>query len=246
MQIMIAQAILDGTLTGMPSRQVKLNTIHQGIIGWAQDGTVMEPQYICNGDSMHHVVKGIIVIRLEDTAGFSIEGNTITNVENLSVGPFTDCDFYHIGRSSENSDETQSGNVRAISVAAVRGFDDNNASRIKNNEVHDVFSDEANVIIGIDIQGDSKDTIITNNTINLQEGIFDDNSDNLIAARVREGVDGSITLSGNVFAQDTEILNSGGIRGRARALKKLHNHGSGDIEWALGGCPFASDYANKR
>ncbi|KAL7538809.1 hypothetical protein ACHAXR_008806, partial [Thalassiosira sp. AJA248-18] len=234
MQIMVAQAIFDGNLTDIPSRQIGPNSIHRGIIDWAQDGSVMEPQYVCNGDSMHHVVKGIIAIRLEDTAGFSIEGNSIQNVENLSVEPFANCDSYHIGSSSENLDEQQAGNVRAISVAAVRGYDTGSRySQIKNNEIHGVLSEEANVIIGIDVQGDSKHAKIVDNTVNLQDDIFGDPNDSLIAVRIREAVEGSIPMHGNILAQETQRLTGNGIRGRARALKKLHAHASGDIEWKM-------------
>lgn len=244
MQIMVAKAIIDEILPDMPSQQTGPNSIDQGIVTWAESGGTLDPVYVCNGDSMHHVVKGMIAIRVEDTAGFSIEHNTITNVENLSVEPFANCDLFHIGASSENLNETQAGNVRAISVAAVRGFG-NGESQIKNNDISSVFSDQANVIIGIDIQGDSKDTDIVNNNVDLQEGLFEDSSDSLIALRIRESVDGSITMSGNQLAQETQVLNSNGIRGRARALKNLHAHASGDIEWKMGGCPFASDYAKK-
>ena len=246
MQLMVAQAILDGTLTNTPSRQTGPNSISQDLIDWASsNSTSWAPDYVCNGDSMHHVVKGIIVIRVEDTAGFQIEKNTISNVENLSVEPFTNCGAgFHVGASSENEEESQAGNVRAISVAAVRGFD-NNESQIKRNTIHTISSDAANVIIGIDVQGDSSDTDIINNNVNLQKGLFEDANDQFIALRVREAVDGSITVNGNTLAQEVQILNAGGVRGSARALKKLHKRVSGDIEWKNGGCPFAVDYAKK-
>ncbi len=54
MQMIVAQAILDGTLTNAPSRQIGPNSINQEICDWAKDGTVLTPQYVCNGDSMHH------------------------------------------------------------------------------------------------------------------------------------------------------------------------------------------------
>ena len=54
MQMIVAQAILDGTLTDAPSRQVGPNSIGSDIISWAKDGTVLTPQLVCNGDSMHH------------------------------------------------------------------------------------------------------------------------------------------------------------------------------------------------
>mmetsp|Transcript_12613 Transcript_12613/g.27379 ORF Transcript_12613/g.27379 Transcript_12613/m.27379 type:complete len:262 (-) Transcript_12613:1662-2447(-) len=244
MQIMVAKAILDGTLPDIPSRQIGPNSIHQGIIDWAQDGSIMKPSYVCNGDSMHHVIKGSIVIRVEDTAGFSITGNTINNIVNLSVEPFSNCDGYHIGASSENPNECQSGNIRAISVAAVRGFHDG-PSQIKNNKIGGFTSDQANVIIGVDIQGVSKDINIVKNVVDLRPNPVEDSSDKCIAIRVREAVDGSITLKRNKSDQKTQILNSSSFRGRASYLKKLHAHVSGDIEWKLGGCPFASDYAKR-
>ena len=257
MQIMVAQAILDGTLADTPNRQIGPNSINQGIIDWAQDGSTLEPRYVCNGDSMHHVSKGIIVIRVEDTAGFSIVDNSINNVENLSIKPFSDCDDYHIGASSENLKESQAGNVRAISVAAVRGFDNGSSySQIEKNEILGIYSFNANVIIGIDVQGDSTGIDIVKNIVNLQNmddpnlkakgvNLFQDTCDKCIAVRVREAVGGSISLSDNILSQEVQILNSNGVRGRARDLRKLPGHASGDIEWKLGGCPFASDYAKK-
>ena len=201
--------------------------------------------YFLSISSMYHVVKGIIAIRVEDTIGFNIEQNDINNIENLSVEPFTTCSDFHmnIGSSSENLNETQSGNVRAISIAAVRGYA-NGASQIKNNEIRNAESDVANVIIGIDVQGDSSDTDIKGNIVDLREGLFQDTSDNLIALRCREAVDGSIVINGNDLAKDTQILNSGGVRGRGRALKNLHAHVSGEYnEWQNGGCPYAVKYA---
>ena len=53
-----------------------------------QHRIALEPHYVYNGDSMHHVTKGITVIRIKDTGGFSIEANTINNVGNLSAEPF--------------------------------------------------------------------------------------------------------------------------------------------------------------
>eukprot|EP00581_Thalassiosira_minuscula_P006599 CAMPEP_0183703728 /NCGR_PEP_ID=MMETSP0737-20130205/1363_1 /TAXON_ID=385413 /ORGANISM="Thalassiosira miniscula, Strain CCMP1093" /LENGTH=655 /DNA_ID=CAMNT_0025930525 /DNA_START=215 /DNA_END=2182 /DNA_ORIENTATION=- len=250
MQIMVAQAILDKKLPDIPSRQTGPNSIKEEIIDWATQGTDLEPQFVCNGDSMHHVIKGIIAIRVEDTEGFTIERNTIHNIVNLSVKPFSNCDFYHIGASSENLEEVQSGNVRAISVAAVRGYSTGNRqSQIKHNKIGFISSEEANEIIGIDVQGDSEGTNIQNNAIDLIDPVVDDPHDErYISVRVREAVDGSITIGNNELFQKTQILNfSPGVRGHAKnQLKRLHSHISGDIEWELGGCPFASDYAKKQ
>ena len=126
LQIMVAKAILEGILDDSdPLRQTAPNTISPTIIEWAEsEDMVFNPSYRCNGDAMHHVNKGIVVIRVEDTEGFQIEGNSISEVKNLSPKPFTKCFDYHAGASDENEGEQQGGNVRGISVAAVRGFGD--------------------------------------------------------------------------------------------------------------------------
>jgi len=101
MQIFVAQAILDGTLpSDDPVLQTGINTIAQSLIDWATGGYSYEPYYRCNGDSMHHVGKGIVVIRVEDTKGFRIQNNHITNVQNLSLMPHQGCDDYHALASS--------------------------------------------------------------------------------------------------------------------------------------------------
>eukprot|EP01083_Nonionella_stella_P066035 173599_1 len=242
MQIMVAQAIIDGVLQDMPDRQTKPNSINQDIVKWAIDKKKKEPQYVCNGDSMHHVMKGIIPIRVEETAGFLIEGNTIANIENKSFKPFSKCIHYHAFASYENENQFQGGNVRAISVAAVRGYGNGNRNaQIKDNKIFGADSDQDDVVvIGIDVQGDSKDMKIVGNFVNVGNHLSPnkDPNDKFISLRVRKDAQ-SITLEKNNFMQETQILNKKNIRG----LKRQHAHLSHDIEWKVGGCPFASQYA---
>jgi hypothetical protein len=50
-QIMVANAILDGTLESTPELQLAPNTIPQKLVDWAMDGhAIYTPQYRCNGD----------------------------------------------------------------------------------------------------------------------------------------------------------------------------------------------------
>jgi hypothetical protein len=171
-QIMVARAIHDGTLSDSPELQVKPNTISNNIIEWAMDAdAVYSPRYRCNGDSMHHCIKGITVIRVENTAGFEIKGNMIKNVRSLSTKAFDECTDYFEAASFENLNAQQLGNVRMISVAAVRGFLGETSytingermrerirnSKIKNNIIRGARSVNAEVIVGIDIQGFSKE-----------------------------------------------------------------------------------------
>lgn len=244
MQIMVARAIQEGILddTGL---QLQTNTISQEIIDWAGGTDSYVPKYRCNGDSMHHVSKGIIVIRVEDTRGFTISNNTIDRVNNLTPPPFSDCTDYHQGASLENPDEQQGANIRSVSVAAVRGFP-TSPSLINKNVILNSASANANVIIGIDIQGDSKDVVVSKNLVDLDSNAGEDSNDEFIALRVREYVDVKgqehIKVQGNnVFEQEIETV-------KHRVLRSISNHPHGhpdlmndsnEIEWKLGGCPFA-------
>lgn len=70
MQLFVASAIMDGTLVNDPVLQTGVNTLATELLVWAMDGSELDPSYRCNGDSMHHVGKGIIIIRVEETVNF--------------------------------------------------------------------------------------------------------------------------------------------------------------------------------
>jgi hypothetical protein len=276
-QIMVAKAIHEGVLVDTnPVLQTGVNTISPKIVEWASSESEMfTPAYRCNGDSMHHVSKGTMVIRVEDTEGFIIRNNTIQNVENLSPIPFDvgNCTDFHLGASIENPNEQQGGNIRGISVAAVTGFMNNNevngpkqSSLIEGNIVVGAWSKNSNVIVGIDIQGESSDIEVDFNTVDLDgEGSTHNNLfDNYIAFRMRENVvtnngRGAVTLGeNNDFAQgiqviqqnhnkendpDADLTKKNKKAGSLRALREAHRHvpmpDGFKNEWEYGGCPFA-------
>lgn len=246
MQIMVAKAIVDGVLKDDPLRQTLPNTISPSIIEWAEsDEIVLNPSYRCNGDAMHHVNKGIVVIRVEDTKGFTIEGNNIISVKNVSPLPFTNCFDYHAGASDENEGEQQSGNIRGISVAAVRGYASNRHSTIKRNEIRALASTNPNVVIAIDVQGDSKAVDVDENTVDLSTRAGTSVLDEFVALRVRKHVDGeghdAVTVGdNNAFSQEVQILNNRRLlRSAETDTRGLSKDEPGQIEWKVGGCPFA-------
>lgn len=56
MQIMVARAIHDGTLTDSDLLQTGINTIDPSVVAWAESANAtFKAKYRCNGDSMHHV-----------------------------------------------------------------------------------------------------------------------------------------------------------------------------------------------
>ena len=174
MQIMIAKAIRDGVLTDKPELQSVNNNIGNKIIEWAESSTVVhKPNYRCNGDSMHHVSKGMTMIRVEDAVGFGIIDNKISKVQNLSHKPYSNCSSYHAGANRENARVPQGANIRGIAIGAVSGFqkDDETAivikSRIYKNEISNFESKEANIIVGIDVLGDSDLVRIIENDVDF-------------------------------------------------------------------------------
>ena len=156
---------------------------------------------------MHHVIKGMIVIRVEETRGFDIRHNTIENVENLSPSPFSSCFDFHAGASWENLEEQQMGNVRGISVAATRSYA-RRASMIRGNRIHNLESKGGRWVIGIDCQGDTRGVKITENEVNLKEGEV--MSEKYLALRIRAHTIGSsvVVSSDNMFCQQVQDLSS--------------------------------------
>jgi hypothetical protein len=244
MQIMVAKAIIDGIIQSTPQLQTIVKSLDGTISDWASSTDVTyDPQFRCNGDSMHHVVKGVAIIRVDDALGFRIDGNKIQFVNNFSPPSFSNCYDYHKGANVENADDVaslqQSTNIRGISVSAVTGFDEG-LSSISGNDIRKLSSDNAQVIVGIDIQGKSNSISIFDNTVNLKGGVFEDPNDEFIALRLREYSDGfenNIIVNNNSFTQEVQTMAVTNV-----PVSGCENGGGKEKEWEVGknvgGCPF--------
>lgn len=191
---------------------------------------------------MSQVNKGIIAIRVEDTQGFDIAKNKIKDIQSVGVEPFGACTDYHAGQSPENAGMSQLGDVRVISIAATREYDDNRDCTIHRNHIEDVGSSVGDVVIGVDIQGQTKGIDISNNQVDLKAKRKE--SVEYIGLRIRKNVDGSsIDIErNNRFKDGVQNLTT------ARRLRNPfsgapHGHIEG-IEWENGGCPFAKKRGN--
>merc|ERR1712165_492811 len=237
MQVMVAKAIMDG------------------IINWASSGTEKyEPKYRCNGDSMHHVSKGMTIIRVDDAVGFEIEKNVITDIENLSPKPFTPCFDFHSAQNEENkrTNVRQGGIIRGISVAASTGSMKESKkkskksskkskkeskisdSSIAKNVISNFRSEFADVLVGIDIQGKSDSIDVEKNEVNLKDEV----EDNLVSLRTRSYNTDVIDVKKNTFAQKTQVVDFDEdfkLTGGCPIQKKKWEYGT-----APGGsCPFS-------
>ena len=161
---------------------------------------------------MHHVIKGSIMIRVEDCQGFIIKGNTIDNVDILSEGPLPDelCVDYHKGASSSDGSDRMLADLRGISVAAVSAYDDdlrdgNDASMISSNTITDLKSEAAKLVAGVDVQGVSTGVDLENNYVNIDRTAFDSPDDKWIGLRLRESASGIAVKQNNNFVQGVVI-----------------------------------------
>lgn len=255
MQIFVAKAIHDGIIPDRPALQTGKNQIPPDLVDWATTKDAkFEPQYRCNGDSMHHVAKGVTVIRVEATRGFMIKRNQVVAVVNQSFQPFNDCHEMHQKVSEENAEERQIGNVRGISVSAFRPFlkdEDNNGLKddvcvIRGNTIRNFDSENGHIVIGIDVQGESQGVSIVDNTVRLQVGVSQP-SNKYIACRVREHVSNEqLLIDRNNFKEELVVLNDDRRRpGRRNLLRALGNETLSESAAASGrggtsGCPFLS------
>lgn len=244
-QIMVGKAISDNRLGVDDILQTNVNTIGQPLIEWAEGvNTSFTPNFRCNGDSMHHVIKGSVMIRVEDCQGFNIKGNSIHNVDILSEDPIPDeiCVDYHKGASSFDGSDRMLADLRGISAAAVSAFDDkrmgeNVASTISHNTIANFKSEEAKLIAGIDIQGVSTGVEIAKNYINLDATATvgeNSESDKWVGLRIRQSASAITVEQNNEFVQGVGRI----TESSSRKLPEHHPKNAGVTEWPNNGCPF--------
>jgi hypothetical protein len=237
-QIMIGKALNQGLL-GDNILQTNVNSVGLTLVDWAEGiNPSYAPNFRCNGDSMHHVIKGSIMFRVEDCQGFNIQGNTIDDVEILSKGPVDLCVDFHKGAAFADGSERMLADLRGISVAAVSAYDDalssgNDASLISHNTITNFKSQSANLIAGIDIQGFSEGVDIENNYVDLDSAVGDVSGDKWVGLRIRESASAIFVKKNNNFVQG-EIQE----RRRNRKLPEYHPLPAGESEWPSNGCPF--------
>jgi hypothetical protein len=241
-QIMIGKALNQGLL-GDNILQTNVNSVGLPLIDWAEGTNPrFAPDFRCNGDSMHHVIKGSVMIRVEDCQGFMIKGNTIDDVEIQSKGPVDLCVDFHKGASFADGSDRMLADLRGISVAAVSGYDDgvlrsgNDASMIRRNTITNFRSQSANLIAGIDIQGFSEGVGIANNYVDLDANVGDVPDDKWVGLRLRESASDIFVTQNNDFVQGVieEILDES----RRKLLPEYHPRPAGELEWPNNGCPF--------
>lgn len=116
-QLLIAKAIHEDIRFEHPTR---FNTITSQTVQWAENGTFLADEYIdfiFQGDAMHHVIKGVIGLKLDGLYDSSLENIRIRNIENHSHALLFRKHMKGIGSVSEAYDPYEAGEAPSHSKA---------------------------------------------------------------------------------------------------------------------------------
>ncbi|MFT5041946.1 MAG: hypothetical protein ACI8TX_002926 [Hyphomicrobiaceae bacterium] len=129
--------------------------ITQEILNWIESGALLSTlvaqpsDYLCNGDTMFHVNKGVIGFKMDGAKRVSLTHTSARNLENLGVEGTADCGNYSVSHQGATLAGYGGSMVRAYSFAGsemvkVRHSDASNLSSV------------AGSVVGFDILTDTK------------------------------------------------------------------------------------------
>lgn len=160
-QAIIGKAIINKELKKFGVHQIKRSSFNQQIIRWIEESSnlstysdFINPQqvFICNGDSMFHVNKGVIGFKIDAAINVVMHGCTASRLSNLGDIASSKCNY--------NKDEYShpQATLSGYGGGHVRGFTFAGSSNITciDCAVSDLHSKYGN-IIGFDILTDSTD-----------------------------------------------------------------------------------------
>ncbi len=168
-QALVAKGALNGEFPSFLN--VRRLNITQDMIDWIENentlnSLVSSPEdYLCNGDTMFHVNKGVIGFKLDGAKYVSVKNSSVNNLVNLGAVGSGDCGNYAISHPAATFNGYGGAKVRGFSVAA------SHKVRIRNSSATNLTASNGSVI-GIDILTDSKKVRIKNNNIgNIEAGL---------------------------------------------------------------------------
>ncbi|WP_031433801.1 hypothetical protein [Methylomarinum vadi] len=168
-QALVAKAALNGEFPSF--LDVSRLNITQDMIDWIEnestlDSLVSSPaDYLCNGDTMFHVNKGVIGFKLDGAKFVSVKNSSVDNLVNLGAVGSGDCGNYAISHPAATLNGYGGAKVRGFSIAA-----SDDVSIMKSSATNLTASNGS--VIGIDILTDSKEVAIKGNNIgNIEAGL---------------------------------------------------------------------------
>lgn len=161
-QALVAKAVLNGDFP--PFVDTSRNSISQELITWVESGTPLTNYlelnpgphgtgFICNGDQMFHVNKGVIGFKLDGAIGVDVRNSQAKNISNIGKAGSSICGSYERSHPAATLKGYGGAITRGVSIA---GSQDVSLTDIEINKV----SSKNGSAIGVDIQTDSKNVEI--------------------------------------------------------------------------------------
>ena len=213
-QLFVTKAILEGEFCGsIDEFSIKRSSISQDIIDWSESDKTLDninfkrEDFRCNGDSMFHVNKGLIALKIDNTIDSNIKDINIQNIKNIGNDGNNICgniesyfshpkatnfgyngdDVYGItlaGSKNVNIENISINNIISLN-GEVRGLDilTDSILNVANNINIDFLTSTSKSytntnVIGVNLKEFTKDNIITNCCVKNLYGITTLNTSN--------------------------------------------------------------------
>lgn len=158
-QALVAKAIHQGLFHGSPI-DVSRNSISKNLISWAESGAPLSAYistnkgpngtgFICNGDQMFHVNKGVIGFKLDGAINVKVMNSGADSISNIGQPSSNACGNYSISHPKATLEGYGGAATRAVSISGSKDVE------LTNMNFKDIYS-FAGCSIGIDVQTDSK------------------------------------------------------------------------------------------
>jgi hypothetical protein len=172
-QALVAKAELSGDFSGS-NLDLSRQSITAEILAWVEgaDGseTVNDAgfSYLCNGDSMFHVDKGVIAFKMDGARGVRLTNTSVSGLENLGAEGSNACGDYSNGKSHPDA------TLKGYGGSAVRGytFSGTQDAVVVNASASRLVS-AAGMVVGFDVLTDSSNIRILSASVDAVDAASD-------------------------------------------------------------------------
>lgn len=168
-QALVAKAKLNGEFASS-FLNADRSSITQEILDWIENTATLDTlisgpsDYLCNGDTMFHVNKGVIGFKMDGVENVKLQDTSASNLENLGSAGSADCGNYVFSHPGATFTGYGGATVRGYSFAGAL------KAKVKSATAQDL-SAAGGSVIGFDVLTDSEHVRLTDVTVqNLEAG----------------------------------------------------------------------------
>ncbi len=206
-QLLVADAVLSDTPLGrLP---VDRSTITDDVIDWVAGGQTFAEanlRYSLNGDSMHHVNKGIIGAKIDGSSNVVIDNLTISDIANVSGESMTFDQIPFYPSLTEDEIAYDNGEIIGIKHGTDKGAGMNEARGISFSSSQDIQMYDSSLTYvtslygpsyGVDVLYDSRNISGLQNVFSAIDGYTQASEDSVkpsLDIRIKDAVSGTISF----------------------------------------------------